>query len=78
MMELCRELGVKYRQNGSLVVAYRPQDMEKVQKLYERGIKNGVRDLEILDAQGVREKEPSLSEEAVGALFAPTGAIVCP
>lgn len=78
MESLCRELGVKYQQNGSLVVAYRAQDMKKVRELYERGKKNGVRGLEILDAQGVREKEPSISQEAVGALFAPTGAIVCP
>lgn len=79
MMEsLCRKLGVKYLRNGSLVVAYRPQDMERIGKLYERGKKNGVEGLEILDTEKLHQMEPSLSQEAVGALFAPSGAIVCP
>lgn len=79
MMEgLCKKLGVKYIRNGSLVVAYRTQDMERVQELYERGQKNGVEGLEILDSKALHQMEPSLSETACGALFAPTGAIVCP
>lgn len=78
MEELCKQLGVKYQRNGSLVIAYRPQDMEKVYELYERGRKNGVRDLAVLDAEALKAMEPSLSQEAVGALYAPTGAILCP
>ena len=79
MMEgLCKKLGVKYIRNGSMVVAYRTQDMERVQELYERGQKNGVEGLEILDSKALHQMEPSLSETACGALFAPTGAIVCP
>ncbi|MBQ7916135.1 MAG: NAD(P)/FAD-dependent oxidoreductase [Firmicutes bacterium] len=78
MEEVCRELGVKYQRNGSLVVAYRPQDMEKVRELYDRGQKNGVRGLEVIGQEELRKMEPAISEEAVGALYAPTGAIVCP
>ena len=60
MEELCKQLGVKYQRNGSLVIAYRPQDMEKVYELYERGKENGVRDLAVLDAEALKAMEPSL------------------
>ena len=79
MMEaITKELGVKYKNNGSLVVGFNDEDMKAVNDLYERGIKNGVKKLEVVDQKKLRELEPSISENAIGALWAPTGGIVCP
>ena len=45
MMEgLCKKLGVKYIRNGSLVVAYRTQDMERVQDYVMSVNERAVRD----------------------------------
>ena len=79
MMErTAKELGVKYRKNGSLVVGFNDEDKKKIEKLYDRGVKNGVKELSILNNDELHSLEPNLSPDAVCALNAPTGAIVCP
>ena len=46
--------------------------------LLERGIKNGVEGLRIIERDELVKMEPNISDEAVAALYAPTGGIVCP
>lgn len=72
------ELGVKYVNNGSLVLAFSKEEMQTLEELKTRGENNGVPDLHIIDQATLREKEPNVSENAVGALYAATGGIVCP
>ena len=76
--ELAKELDFPFRRNGSLVVCMSEEDMPRLQALYENGVKNGVEGLEIVDAQRLHELEPNVSKNAVAALWAPTGGIVCP
>ena len=79
MMEsVCRELGVKYKNNGSLVVGFSEEDEATLAELYERGNKNGVAGLRLLSGEEVRELEPNIGDGVSCALHAPTGAIVCP
>ena len=78
MAKVAEELGVKYKNNGSLVIGFDEDDKKKIESLYERGTKNGVEGLEILDQAALKEKEPNISENATCALWAPTGAIICP
>ena len=78
MPALCRALGVKYHNNGSLVIAFNDTDKATLSELYQRGKQNGVPDLELLDAAAAHEREPALSDKVIAALYAPTGGIVCP
>ena len=79
MMEaLCRELDVPYDRCGSLVLSFDAADRPKLEELVRRGQENGVEGLEIVEGEALRAMEPNLSDEAVAALYAPTGAIVCP
>ena len=78
MEKTASELGVKYKRNGSLVVGFNNEDKKKIEELYERGMKNGVKELSILDSEELHTLEPNISPDAVCALNAPTGAIVCP
>ena len=73
-----RELGFPYQRNGSLVLALNDDQIDAIHTLYDRGQKNGVKDLRILSAAEVLELEPSVSPEVKGALLAPTGAICDP
>jgi len=78
MENLCKDLGVHFRNNGSLVVGFSEEDKETLNKLKEQGDKNGVPGLKILSKQELKEMEPNISDNAVGALYAPTGSIICP
>ena len=75
---LAKELDFPFRMNGSLVVCMSEEDMHRLLALYENGVKNGVEGLEIVDARRLHELEPNVSKNAVAALWAPTGGIVCP
>ena len=76
--ELAKELDFPFRRTSSLVVCMSEEDMPRLRALYENGVKNGVEGLEIVDAQRLHELEPNVSKNAVAALWAPTGGIVCP
>ena len=78
MEELSKELDFPFKKNGSLVICLSKDDMPKLQELYDRGRKNGVKDLKILSKEDVLKLEPNINEEVYAALYAPTGGIVCP
>lgn len=78
MEKVAKELGVKYIKNGSFVVGFSEEDKKTIEELYNRGVTNGVKELEILSGDEARKIEPNLSENITAALHAPTGAIICP
>ena len=77
MPTVAKELGVKYQNNGSLVVAFE-NERDEILSIYERGIKNGVKGLRIVEKEELFELEPNLNKDLSCALLAETGAIVCP
>ncbi len=78
MEDLCAELGVKYKRNGSLVVGFNEDDAAMLNSLIKRGIKNGVKGLSFLERDEILKLEPNIGEGVTCALRAETGAIVCP
>lgn len=78
MEQLCREMGVSYDRCGSVVVGFGEEDDRTVADLYQRGIENGVSGLSLKTGKEARALEGALSEEVTSALFADTGAVVCP
>lgn len=78
MDQIAEELDIPFKRNGSLVVCTKEQDPEGLQILMERGKKNGVPDLQILNREELLKKEPNIADDVTCALWAPTGGIVCP
>ena len=78
MPKTCEELSVPFKAVGSLVVAFSDEEMETLGELLERGNQNGVPGLEIFSKEKLKEEENAISDEAKGALFAPSAGIVCP
>ena len=76
--ELCRQLGVPFRRNGSLVIGFDEKEKEHLVRLKERGEANGVEGLEVLDREAALALQPNLNPEVYAALHVPTGAIVSP
>lgn len=78
MPALAQALDIPFAQNGSLVLCFSLDDMPRLEALRDRGVENGVEGLRILDRDELTAMEPNVSDEAVAALYAPTGGIVCP
>jgi L-2-hydroxyglutarate oxidase LhgO len=78
MYEWAKDLNFAVLPVGSLVVCVNDEDRPGLQALLERGEANGVPDLRIIERDELVELEPNISDEAVAALWAPTGGIVDP
>ena len=76
--DLSEKLHFDYKNNGSLVICFCDEDMEQIKKLYDRGIKNGVKKMKIIDSKELHQLEPNISQDAVGALLCESAGIVSP
>ncbi|MBQ9942514.1 MAG: NAD(P)/FAD-dependent oxidoreductase [Christensenellaceae bacterium] len=73
-----KELDFPFIRNGSLIVAHSDDDLPALEELKERGEKNGVEQLRILDYEELHALEPNLSQNCRMALLAGTGGITSP
>ena len=78
MAQTAKDLGVKYKNNGSIVIGFNDEDRATLEDLLQRGVDNGVKNLSILEKEELKKLEPNISDNAICALYAPTGAIICP
>ncbi|MGN0634619.1 MAG: NAD(P)/FAD-dependent oxidoreductase [Acutalibacteraceae bacterium] len=76
--ELCEKLSVPFAQIGSLVLAFSEEESAHVQKLYERGVKNGVPGLQVLSYEEVKAMEPNVADTVTCALYAPSAGVINP
>lgn len=76
--EICKELDAPYRRTGSYVLAFSEEEKKHIEKLYERGIANGVRELKILEKDEILRKESHINPDVVAALYAGTAAVIGP
>lgn len=78
MEQLSKDLDFPFERNGSLVVCTKNQNRADLEDLLEKGKTNGVPGVRIVEREELLRMEPNLSDDVVAALYAPTGAIVCP
>lgn len=76
--QVCEELDVPFKRIGSLVIAFDDEEMKTIHSIYENGVKLGVPNMEIIDSKKVKEMEPTLNSDIIGALYAPTAGITSP
>jgi L-2-hydroxyglutarate oxidase len=74
MIRFCEENGVPVRTCGKLIVATTAEELQRLQKLMERGSANRVEGLRLVEAEQIAEIEPHVM--AVRALWAPKTGIV--
>ena len=75
---LCKDLGVKYEQTGSLMVAYGPEGAKTIRKKYDDGIAGGIEGLQLLNGEETMAIEPLLSDGVELALLSKTAGTVNP
>jgi len=76
--QLDKELRFGYQKNGSLVVAFSEEERKALKTLYDKGQKNGVKNLRIIERDELFELEPAIKSDAVAALLAPDAGNVIP
>jgi glycerol-3-phosphate dehydrogenase len=72
--EFCAAHSVPHRRTGKLVVATNEAEAQELPALLEKGCANGVEGLRIVDAAGIRAREPHISGHA--AIEVPSTGIV--
>ena len=74
---ICKRLGVPYKKIGAYVLG---NDIDVVNELYARGIKNGLTKnyMKILNQEQLKSKIPNLNENITYGLYAKNSAIVNP
>ena len=78
LFDVCRQLNVPFRKNGSMVCAFSPDEDPAIDELYARGQKNGIQGLKIITGDEARGLEPQLSTAVTKALLIENSGIVCP
>lgn len=78
MEEMSEILDFPFKRNGAMVVCQNASEIEGLEKLLERGEKNGVRGMRIITGEEAHELEPNLADTVYAALHVPDSAIICP
>jgi (S)-2-hydroxyglutarate dehydrogenase len=74
LKEYCAEHGIIFDEIGKVVVAAEDAELPALRRIFDRATRNGVLDLRIVDAAGLREIEPEAT--GVAALHSPHTATV--
>lgn len=74
--QVAKELGVPFKRCGKLVVGFSEEDKEKLIAMKEQGEKNGVKGLEIIGKDKIKEIEPNIDGEF--AMWSKTTGILNP
>jgi glycerol-3-phosphate dehydrogenase len=76
--ELCKQLGVRYKKCGSIMICFGPKGAETLRRKYKQGVENGVRGLRLISREEVLALEPHVSSDVYLGLFAPDSGTVNP
>lgn len=74
LRQKCAEWSIPVRERGKLIVATDASELERLQELERRGRENGIKDVEVLDEDGLRRIEPHV--RGVRGLHVPETAVV--
>ena len=74
MLAFCREHGIAHEQCGKIVVATEPNELERLENLWQRGNANGLLGLRKLNPQQIKEIEPHAA--GIAAIHVPQEGIV--
>ena len=78
MEPLSKELDFSFKRNGSLILCFSEEDRPNLEALFAHAEKNGVPGCRIIEKEELHQMEPNISDEAIAAIYCPTGGIVCP
>lgn len=78
LFEAAAQLNVPHVRNGSMVCAFSEAEEPMLQELYEQGIQNEIRGMQMLSGDEARKLEPYLSEKVTKVLRITNAGIISP
>ncbi|MCX7649775.1 MAG: L-2-hydroxyglutarate oxidase [Flavobacteriales bacterium] len=73
LVRFCKEHGVAHEVCGKLIVAVDESELPGLQKIFERGVQNGIEGIEMVGPDFIREREPFCA--GIRAVFVPVTGI---
>lgn len=70
----CTEKNIPYKKCGKLIVALDPSEVKRLDDLYNRALQNNVKDISLLDQEGIKKLEPHV--QGIKAIWSPNTGIV--
>lgn len=74
LYEICEKFSIPYKRLGKMIVATEVSELKPLEKLFQKGMKNNVSDLRILDKEEARKVEPHTN--ALAAIYSPCSGII--
>jgi L-2-hydroxyglutarate oxidase LhgO len=74
LYEMCESCGIPHRQSGKLIVATTGEEVDQLQALMAKGLRNGVEGLMVISRKQLKALEPDV--EGVAALLSPLTGII--
>ena len=74
MIAYCQARGLPFERCGKVIVAVSPDELGRLDALFERGVANGVQGLEVIGPERLAETEPSVV--GVKAIWSPNTGII--
>jgi L-2-hydroxyglutarate oxidase LhgO len=74
LWQYCDAKNIPYKNVGKLIVATEERELPLLDDLYQRGLANGIEDLQLVDAAGIAEREPHC--RGIKAIYSPVTGIV--
>ena len=74
LYKVCEKHSVPYKKTGKLIVAADQSELKNLEKFFEKGKSNGLKNLALLDKSDVKRIEPNTN--AIAAIFSPDTGII--
>ena len=74
LLRFCDEKAIPYRLDGKLIVAVGERDLRPLDEIFARGQANGIKGIERIGPEGIREREPHA--RGLGAVWVPSAGAV--
>ena len=76
--ELAKKLKIPFEECGALLIAINEEQNSQLDKVYEKALKNGVTDVQQLNAEQVLELEPQITKDVLRGILIPRESIADP
>jgi len=74
LLKFCAQHGIPVAKCGKVIVASTDEEIDRLERLHDRGVQNGVPGLSMIDQRELQEVEPNVA--GARALYAPHSAVV--